>query len=100
MTMPSSASQYLGQTVKSRQGYWYEVHEADRDDEELHLIPVDTVPGQYVSVEDLDERMADSWELVYDGTTGLYERGELEDPAGRSAFASENHRTNAGGQDV
>ncbi|AAM88744.1 hypothetical protein PhiCh1p71 [Natrialba phage PhiCh1] len=75
--MPRSTSQYLEKTVKSRQGYWYEVHEAARDDEDLHLVPVDTVPGQYVSVEDLDERMADGWELVYDGTTGLHDDGEV-----------------------
>lgn len=98
--MPSSPSPYLGKTVKSRQGYWYEVHEADRDGEELHLVPVDTVPGQYVSAEDLDERMADGWELVYDGTTGLYETGELESPQGRSAFADEEPQTHVGGRDA
>ena len=97
--MSSSLSEYIGKTVKSNQDYWYEVYESDKDDADIHLVPVDTVPGQYVSVEDLDERMANGWELVYDGTTGLYERGELEDPAGRSAFAGENSRTHAGGQD-
>lgn len=95
--MPSSLSEYLGKTVKSRQGFWYEVHETD-EDADLHLVPVDTVPSQYVSVQELEERMADGWELVYDGTTGLHETGDLTEHPGRSAFAGWKPQTKAGGQ--
>jgi hypothetical protein len=97
--MPSSASQYLEKTVKSRQEYWYEVHEARDEDHELQLIPVDQVPPQYVSAAELADRMADGWELVYDGTTGVldeadgHDDGESEprtsgDPAGADARTS------------
>jgi hypothetical protein len=63
-------SELVGKTVKSNQEYWYEVHETDADGHELQLVPVDSVPAQYVSSEELEERMANGWELVYDGVTG------------------------------
>jgi len=88
--MSSSLSEYIGKTVKSNQDYWYEVHETDAEGHDLQLVPVDSVPAQYVSAEELADRMANGWELVYDGVTGVlgedeseprlsHERGE-EDP--------------------
>jgi len=78
-------SELIGKTVKSRQEYWYEVHEATGAEHELHLIPVDCVPAQYVSAEELAERMADGWELVYDGVTGVLEDEHPEQLGPRSS---------------
>lgn len=66
----SSDHDLLGKTVRSRQKYWYEVYESSRDDADIHLVPVDTVAPQHITVDELDERMADGWEVVYDGVTG------------------------------
>jgi len=66
----SSEHDLLGKTVRSRQKYWYEVYESSREDADIHLVPVDSVLGQHISVDEFDERMADGWEVVYDGVTG------------------------------
>ena len=97
--MPSSASEYLGKTVKSRQDYWYEVYESDENDADIHLVPVDTVPGQHLSTSGFEERMESGWELVYDGTTGLYDPGAVEEGAYEPPFDTLNSRPTAGKQD-
>ena len=70
--MPSDHD-LLGKTVKSNQQFWYEVHESRRDDADIHLVAVDSVPNRHISVDELEERMAGGWELVYEGVTGDYE---------------------------
>ena len=75
----SSEHDLLGKTVRSRQKYWYEVYESSRDDADIHLVPVDSVPGQHITVDELDERMADGWEVVYDGVTGDYDPDVQDD---------------------
>lgn len=97
--MPSSASEYLGQTVKSRQDYWYEVYESAEDDADIHLVPVDTVPGQHISASEFEERMESGWDLVYDGTTGLNEPGAVEEGDYEPPFDTLSRQPTAGGQD-
>jgi len=92
----SSISPYLGKTVKSRQDYWYEVYESSRDDADIHLVPVDTVPGQHVSAAELEERMENGWELVYDGTTRIHEPDD--EPEYEPPFDTLKRQSTAGGQ--
>lgn len=95
--MSNSTSPYIGKTVKSRQDYWYEVYEAaDNAEEEIHLVPVDTVPGQHVSAKELDERMANGWEVVYDGTT----RGSGTRDRRVTDYEHPFYTLNVGGNDV
>lgn len=88
-------SDLVGKTVKSNQDYWYEVHETDVEEHDLQLVPVDSVPAQYVSAEELADRMANGWELVYDGVTGAL--GEESEPRLSRERGEEDPRTCADG---
>lgn len=60
---------HVGKTVSSAQKYWYEVHDA-AEDGKVRLLAVDQVPNRVMTHDQLDERMGDGWNVVYDGQTG------------------------------
>jgi hypothetical protein len=91
----SSEHDLLGKTVRSRQKYWYEVYESSRDDADIHLVPVDTVAPQHITVDELDERMADGWEVVYDGVTGDHDLDVQDDDQPSTETAEDLGSTSA-----
>jgi hypothetical protein len=60
---------HVGKTVSSAQKYWYEVHDA-AEDGKVRLLAVDQVPNRVMTHDELDERMGNGWNVVYDGQTG------------------------------
>lgn len=60
---------HVGKTVSTNQQFWYEVHDA-AEDEKIRLLPVDNVPIRVLTHDELDERMENGWDVVYDGQTG------------------------------
>lgn len=60
---------HVGKTVSTNQRYWYEVHDA-AEPGKVRLLAIDNVPNRVITHEELDECMAGSWNVVYDGQTG------------------------------
>jgi hypothetical protein len=60
---------HVGKTVSTNQRYWYEVHDA-AEPGKVRLLAIDNVPNRVLTHEELDECMADGWNIVYDGHTG------------------------------